>query len=332
VATDNALDAKRRGATISNYTEVIGLDRQTVGSWRVAFRDALDPSQHGALIAKIIINTAGPWIDLVNRMANPEARSRTIGTKGAHIVVRLPDSCRNHGLVNIMRDGMPGYLVPWRQTHHFGPTDTPFDGDLDDICASKTDVEFLLDELNHILPGAGITSRNLVGTWAGVRPWTNEVQSGKKRVMHTTLHDMASDGMEGVFALTGASITSHRASAKMIVKAITRLQRPSRPAQLLDDDLHAPITSDDDPTPFLNNDPTVSIGRLRDAARDEEVRRLSDLLLRRTGVDYAETKGIEAAQRAADMVAPVLGWDNARVTIEVDHYRSTINRLYGTLA
>jgi glycerol-3-phosphate dehydrogenase len=242
----------------------------------------------------------------------------------------LPASCRDQGLVNIMRDGMPAYLVPWRQTHHYGPTDTPFDGDLNDIRASKADVDFLLDELNHVLPGAGITRKDIVGTWAGVRPWTNEAQSGRKRVMHTTLHDMADDGMGGAFALTGASITSHRASAAMIVEAIAKRRRPARAPQVLDDRLHSTVIPDGDPTPFSNRDPSITLGHLRHAARYEEVRRLGDLLMRRTGVDYAETKAPDAARRAAEEVAAILDWDEARVTEEVEHYRRMVDRLYGT--
>lgn len=325
MAVDNAMDARRMGAVVKNYAHVTGLRRLPDGHWSLSVAEA---ARETTLSAKLILNTAGPWIDRVNGLANRGARSRVIGTKGAHIVLKLPDSCRGLGLVNIMRDGMPAYLVPWRQTHHFGPTDTPFDGDIDDIRVTSEEVEFLLDEVNHLIPGAGITRSHLVGTWAGVRPWTNEVQPGRKRVMHSVLHDMASDGMEGVFALTGASITSHRESGRMIVAKIRERLKPERQPVPLDYSIPRPEPGDGDGTPLLNSDPEITIQRLRHAASHEQVQHLADLLMRRVGADYAETKAVGVADRAARAVADILGWSEQRIAEEVRAYSATVERLY----
>lgn len=324
MAVDNALDARRMGAAVRNYAAVTGLRRLSNGAWSLTVTES---GRETTLEAKLILNTAGPWIDRVNGLASSNARSRVIGTKGAHIVLKLPDACRGFGLVNIMSDGMPAYLVPWRHTHHFGPTDTKFDGDIDDIRVTAEEIEFLLDEINHLIPGAGITRRHIVGTWAGVRPWTNEVQPGRKRVMHSVLHDMSDGGMDGVFALTGASITSHRESGRMIVAKIRERLTPS--GQPVPFDYAIPHPPRDSGAPLSNSDPEITVERLRHSARNEQVAHLADLLMRRLGADYAETKGVGIAENAARAVADILGWDETRIAEEVKTYTAAVEHLYG---
>jgi glycerol-3-phosphate dehydrogenase len=55
---------------------------------------------------------------------------------------------------------------------------------------------------------------------------------------------------------------------------------------------------------------------------------LADLLLRRTGPGYADSKALGAAERAARAVADVLGWDEARIATEVERYRDFVRRYH----
>ena len=76
-------------------------------------------------------------------------------------------------------------------------------------------------------------------------------------------------------------------------------------------------------TPALqNDDDRVRIADLRDAAGNEQVSSLIDLLARRTGVVWTERQGRDAAHAAAQAVADLLGWDEARVEREVEGYRA----------
>ena len=71
-----------------------------------------------------------------------------------------------------------------------------------------------------------------------------------------------------------------------------------------------------------NDDDRVRIADLRDAAEHEQVTSLIDLLARRTGVVWTERQGREAARAAAEAVADLLGWDEARVEREVEGYQA----------
>ena len=77
------------------------------------------------------------------------------------------------------------------------------------------------------------------------------------------------------------------------------------------------IGADPDDAP-LAHAPGYSSGELRHLAATEDVRHLEDVLLRRTSIAFTGGATPEAAREAAEAIAPVLGWDDARVTAEVE--------------
>lgn len=77
------------------------------------------------------------------------------------------------------------------------------------------------------------------------------------------------------------------------------------------------IAADPDDAP-LAHAPGYSSGELRHLAATEDVRHLEDVLLRRTSIAFTGEATPEAAREAAEAIAPVLGWDDARVTAEVE--------------
>lgn len=64
--------------------------------------------------------------------------------------------------------------------------------------------------------------------------------------------------------------------------------------------------------------PGYSTAELRHLAETEDVVHLADLLLRRTSIAFVGAASEAAAHEIAVAVAPVLGWDEARVTAEVE--------------
>jgi glycerol-3-phosphate dehydrogenase len=55
------------------------------------------------------------------------------------------------------------------------------------------------------------------------------------------------------------------------------------------------------------------------AARDEGARSLADILIRRTRLAVqTRDRALSAAQDTAELVAPILGWDQARIAAETD--------------
>src|SRR5262249_49771289 len=119
ICIDTVLDAERLGAVVRNYTAVMAMERRGTG-WRLTLADAQQPGATATVEAQLVLNMAGIWIDRVNASATPAARKRVTGTKGAHIMVRLPAECADYGITTINRENEPFYCFPWRGLHYFG--------------------------------------------------------------------------------------------------------------------------------------------------------------------------------------------------------------------
>ena len=270
VAMDMVRDATRLGARCRNYTPVVGLERQR-GAWRLRLSDARAATDEVQVDAGVVLNTAGIWIGRVNRLASDCGGRRVFGTKGAHIVVLLPEECRERGVITLNRAGTePVYLVPWRQgLHYMGVTETVYDGDIDDIRADDDDVEWLLGELNSLLPSLQVRRRDILYSWAGVRPLTHD-PAYPKGSRSREIHDLGSDGMPGMFALTGGPVATHRSTGRALLAAVRSRVPPSgSPGDPSYAAHHAPGR---EASPALqNDDDRVRIADLRDAAEHEQV-------------------------------------------------------------
>jgi glycerol-3-phosphate dehydrogenase len=323
ICMDAVLDAERLGAVVRNYTPAKHLAWRG-DAWRITVGDALDSSAEATVAADVVLNMAGIWIDRVNRTAGETAKRKITGTKGAHIMVQLPPECAENGVATINRLHEPFYCVPWRGMHYFGPTETVYEGDPDDIRTTEEEIAGLLDEANHLMPGLNMKRTDVIYTWAGVRPLTYD-PSQPKGARSREVHDLAAEGLPNVFAMTAGPIMTHRSAGTAMLAAVKAKLQPSgaeRPvsyaARKFPENQNSP--------PLLQDDTTVKLSDLRYAAEHEHATNLVDLLFRRVGVGWSRTMGAEAARTAAETVAGPLGWDEARVAAEVAAYRSHLTR------
>ena len=118
--------------------------------------------------------------------------------------------------------------------HYFGPTETPFEGDIDDIHPTDDEIDWLVAEADYLLPGANIKRSDVLFAWAGVRPLTHgpSRREGKQHLI-PVIHDLASDGLPGVLALTGGALMIHRLTGADMCKAVQARIGPSRTPQPL---------------------------------------------------------------------------------------------------
>ncbi|WP_250511493.1 FAD-dependent oxidoreductase [Caballeronia sp. GACF4] len=318
ITIDAVMDARRLGATVRNYTKVERLWRAPDGKWQLSLRDCLDPTQHAQLSASVVINAAGVWMDDLHRgVAAGAARRRVIGIKGSHILVRMPSDFANEGIAAMNRENEAIFCLPAGEFHYIGPTETMYEGDIDRVVPEEDEIRFLLDEANHLMPGLGLTREHVISAWAGVRPMTFDPLYPKgKRLPFSVLHDMASDGMPNLLALTWGTFNLHRHSARKIVAAVRRRIRSTGPKQ-------TPIYSTALRTEVAND--TTRAGELTPAARsllrailrDEDVTSLIDLVCRRTPLGWNPELTGPVITQVARLAMDALNWDEARVREEV---------------
>lgn len=326
ILMDVVLDAERLGATVRNYTRAAIGARDADGLWSVALSDVLDPATV-TVRAPIILNMAGIWIDQVNATATPDAGRLIFGTKGAHLVVKFPDDWRDYGIATTNRIGEPHYIVPSQGGHHtIGPTETVYEGDLDDITVNREDRDFLLEETTRIFPGLDLDAERIVYTWAGVRPLGFDGQYPKgKRALE--IHDLEDRQMPGVYAMTAGPIMTHRSAAREVVATVRNTLPPSGTPQPPN---YTPRAFPDNPNspPLVDGDPSIRLSDLAHAAVAEHGVSLSDILIARTGTVYRHRLSGEDVRRAAEALSTHLGWTQEKTEQQIRAHNERLRRIY----
>ncbi|WP_233838915.1 FAD-dependent oxidoreductase [Paraburkholderia sp. ZP32-5] len=322
ICVDAVMDARRLGAVVRNYTTMEQLSRTADGRWSLALRDTLEPAQTATVTARLVLNTAGVWIDALNKAAaqGTAPARRVIAVKGIHILVRLPDDFKGEGLASLNRENEAIFCVPWGDLHYIGPTEVVYHENIDDVTPDEEGIEFLIDEANHLLPGINLSRSDVCFAWAGVRPITYDPRYPKgRRLPFSVLHDLASDGLPNVLTLTWGTINLHRVSANHILKAVKRKLKPSRGQAALNAGASR-FKGGDANSAVFPDEPSISLDDLVDAARNEDATNLVDLLFRRTHLGWRHAMTRSAIRRAARAVAPEFGWSARQIDEQVDAF------------
>ncbi|MCE8501898.1 type 1 glycerol-3-phosphate oxidase [Latilactobacillus sakei] len=170
---ENIKEADELGATVASHVKAVGMTYDANG--RVNGLKAHDEltDETFDIHAKLVINTAGPWVDKVNALNTEVKAQETLRpTKGIHLVV---DSSRlsvpqptyfDSGL----HDGRMIFVVPREGKTYFGTTDTDYTGDYKHPRVEQTDVDYLLKAINNRYPSVDIALNDIEASWAGLRP------------------------------------------------------------------------------------------------------------------------------------------------------------------
>ena len=164
--------------------------------------------------AGVVINAAGPWIDLV--LAAVKSPKLIGGTKGSHIVVPVfPGAPANAIYLEARSDGRPIFIIPWNKLYLIGTTDVPFEGDPDEVRCEDWEIDYLLSETNLALPGAKLTRDSILQTYSGVRPLPYQSSTRRHFIReHPQLSNLLS--------IVGGKLTTYRSLSEECVDQIFR--------------------------------------------------------------------------------------------------------------
>ena len=324
---DAVLNAEAMGAEVRNHTEAAIGEKNSEEAWCIGLTDMLNREEKAAVTAPIILNMAGIWIDRVNKRDGAVPRRLILGTKGSHGVVKLPDTFRDHGIATVNSHGEPHYCLPSQGGyHHIGPTETVYEGDIDDIRVDASDRSFLLGETQSVLPGLGLSDDDVVYTWAGVRPlgFDPAYLKGKRSV---EIHGPRDTGQEGVYAMTAGPLMTHRTAGRDMTEIIAGTLKPSGGGRALDytprkfpENRNSPALSD--------RHPDVTLADVAHAAATEHAVSLVDILISRTGALYVAGLGDDDMRRAAEAASVSLGWDSDEVDRQIELLKAKLAETY----
>ncbi|MFQ5770667.1 MAG: glycerol-3-phosphate dehydrogenase [bacterium] len=231
---ENILLAKKAGAEIHNYTEVTGLilDGHYVRGIKV--RDTIS-GEETEVNGRMVVNAAGPWVDKILKLQNPDAAVKLGGTKGSHILLpQFQGGPQNALYVPAHQDGRPFFIIPWREYYWVGTTDIRYDGDLDSVQATQPEIEYLIREVNFVVPDAHLSSQDVIYCLAGIRPlpFTADEKEEAEITRSHIIFDHENEGICGLFSIIGGKLTTYRNLAKETVDYIFDLiGEPSPPCQ-----------------------------------------------------------------------------------------------------
>lgn len=179
ICIDSIMDAERMGAVALNYTIAEQVDRAG-DLWQVGVRDTQDA--RATVCGKVLLNFTGVWTDRVNAMlpGDTPPKRQIVGVKGVTIAVQLPESCRGVGIAGLNSEGDAIMCVPWGNLHYIGPTETVYEGDIEDVKPEDEDIDELIHETNRFMPGISMDRSQICmpGRGYGRSPTTRSAPKG----------------------------------------------------------------------------------------------------------------------------------------------------------
>lgn len=237
--------ADHAGASVCNYVEATGFLGEGSGEVRgVTARDVLSGATFDVR-GRMVVNCTGPWINRTLTMLGGAAAERPTRYVRSVDVVTRPLTLENHGLALMApQDGAPEqiiryFIAPWRGLSVLGSVDYLTDVDPDSFRVHPAELEFLIGVARKSMPGAKITSDDVLAVQAGLIPHddTPPLEDPYHAARHYRIVDHGRrHGVEGLISVTGIKYTTARDIAqKTLDHVMGRLGAPaaaSRTAQL----------------------------------------------------------------------------------------------------
>jgi len=163
----NAIDAAERGAQVLTRWACVDARREA-GEWRVRLQS--EPGNSHTLVARALVNAAGPWAArfLAEQVHVAQPRSLRL-VKGSHIVVRkLFD--HDHAYLFQNADKRIIFAIPYEGDFTLiGTTDVEYDGAIGEAQVDAAEVTYLCEQASRYFLHP-VRPADMVWSYCGVRP------------------------------------------------------------------------------------------------------------------------------------------------------------------
>ncbi|MGI8718614.1 MAG: glycerol-3-phosphate dehydrogenase/oxidase [Lapillicoccus sp.] len=356
-----ARTAASYGAHVATRVAAVGFLRQ---GERVTGVRAVDKvtGREFEIHARQVVNATGVWTDETQAMIGERGQFHVRASKGIHLVVPRDRIHSTTGII-LRTEKSVLFVIPWGRHWIIGTTDTEWDLDKAHPAATSSDITYLLTHVNRFLT-TQLTQADVEGVYAGLRPLLageSEETSKLSRehvVAHptpglvvvaggkyTTYRVMARDAVDEAARALGGSVPPSTTEDIPLVGAVgyqaawNRRAAAARESGLHVERVekmlmrHGVLTSEildlvaerpelGEPLPGGEDYLKAEIVY---AASHEGALHLDDILARRTRLSIESwDRAVTASAPAAELVAPILGWDAQATANEVEHYRERV--------
>jgi len=197
----------RPGETlVRNYVEVAHVQPGSPCTLRLLDRAS---GEEARVLAHRVVRALGPW-------SGPE---HLIPSKGVHLVLRsfpMEDGL----LLTHSGDGRVFFIVPWQGRAIIGTTETAFNDAPENLRVEPAEVDYLLREVQRLFPTLNVGLRDILGTFAGVRPLAAARGAFRDPESDSVsrVHRIVEDG--NVISVFGGKFTTYRSVAKHVLDRV----------------------------------------------------------------------------------------------------------------
>ena len=359
-----ARTAARHGAIIATKVSAESLIRE---GKRVVGVNALDlaSGKKIAIRATATVMCAGVWSDQLHERFELTPGYNVTMSKGAHIV--MPGSAIKSDAGIIIKTPVSVlFLIPWGDKWIVGTTDTPYEGDRAEPCATQEDVQYILDQANRVLKPK-LRAKDIIGVYAGLRP----LVANKKSATTTKLsrEHTVDRPAPGFVSIAGGKYTTYRVMAEDVIdRAVLELRRVTKDSvtekvplvgadgyfaleqqteriaqetglsvetvtHLLNrygsliSEILVIIKEQPKLAKRLDSDLPYIKAEIIYAASHEGAQSVDDVISRRTRLSFeAINHAVHLAEEVATLIAPVLGWSAKERKASIAHYLEMVER------
>jgi glycerol-3-phosphate dehydrogenase len=355
---ENVLSAAENGAAIVNHAQLTGFIRNGNDVAGIELQDCLTGEKY-QVRSRLVVNAAGHWVDRVRDLLHGRPASLVRRTKGIHLLT--PRLTQKALVLFSPIDRRLFFVMPWLDYTFIGSTDTDYEGDLDNVCADKADVDYMLGSVRQVFPK--LREEDIFYTSAGLR---SLIYSGGERPSnitreHSVLDHKIKDGIDGLVSVLGGKITAYRAVAKDATDKVCRKLGVKAACSTAEVPLPgAPVVSEQKMASaarqsslplntvrhlgslygsrFLQvmsivkqrkvsgqrlcpHSPDI-LAQVENAVKEEGAMTVADFLLRRTAIGLMSCQGLDAVETVAQEMGRLLKWSLAEQRRQVEDYRA----------
>ncbi len=368
-------EAIHDGAQAINYlkAEALITNEQglVVGATLKDTAEADNSAQTYDVYAKVVVSATGAWADTLRMQASVQTEQsfhkQIRPSRGSHLVVsqeRLPIQQAYTFLHPA--DKRAVFVFPWENRTVLGTTDLDHPT-LDDseVGITNEEVDYLLTATNELFNDAKLNRKDVISTWAGVRPLISEGGDGKRVSPSKEKRDHSVWLDNNLVTVSGGKLTTFRLIALDVLekcREVLALDKSVIQNQTLNGDHVFSNTAPTNPKFFTLpkalqqrlqgfygrqldtllelaheedlayvTDSNTIWAEIRFAARHEQVIHLDDLLLRRTRLGLILPHGAMTpliSARLKQICQQELGWDEQKWQQEAQRYQDLWQRYY----
>ncbi len=344
--------AQQEGAVALNYCEFISAENKAEFV-HICCNDKIQ-NKPVTFSAKYIINATGHWTDETLKKLGVKNPLYIAPSKGIHLVFSKERFPADTAILfsSYANDGRSMYAVPWENNSVVvGTTDTEQLENMDDPKADENDIHYILKSIHSFAPSLGISEKDILGSFAGLRPLLRDDGPSKDRARDYKCWWSS----QRTVSIAGGKLTSFHAMAKTAINRLEEKLIPSlMPPQTLNPGQDKSYTLTEDLNVFkerikqkyagqselifeimnesqdnkylLHNEIPVSIAEIIYFIRYQNCCHLDDLLTRRLSVSYVLKKFPDSKsiiEKTAGIMAKEYKWTEQEKISKISQYLKT---------